>query len=513
MRSPALLGSALAGAAFAAAVLPLACSDDARPAADPTYRDDVASILDARCARCHANDAPAAGYRTSPYTGAIGCTAAGKVAVLPTDAAPMVTVLDDDTHRALLSGDERAVLEAWVRSGAQDVRGGVHPARFADPRSPSGHASALRQTRYRALTDANDRDACVRCHDGAGARPDGVTSAAPGATACTTCHAEPGGVNACSTCHGAADRSYPPRDACFFPSDPTKDAHAAHAAPSAARASGFDCAACHPKPEPGVLSGAHTDGHVEVWLDPAVAGANAHRDAITGRCTGTCHDRGGSRPDPTWTSGGAPLDCGSCHSSPPRDHFAGPCSSCHAEANANGTALATPRLHVNGKVDLGDGSGKCGACHGSGNSPWPSTGAHAAHRAPVGAAPVACSTCHVVPGPGDVHPVRAAAGAVRLAGLATNGGAPATYAPATKTCSSTYCHDGAGGAVAAPRWTDGAPSGACGSCHATPPPLPHAPNAACASSTCHEGITTGALTISAAGQAVHVNGLIDRRVP
>jgi predicted CxxxxCH...CXXCH cytochrome family protein len=513
MRSTILVASALA-TSIVAATLPLGCDVEARPIADePTYRDDVATILDARCARCHAGDAPAAGFRANSYAGAIGCTTKGAVAVLPADAAPLLLALARPDHREFATDEERATLARWVASGAQSVRAGVHPRAFADPRSPSGHATVLRATRYRALTDRNDRDACAQCHEGAGVRPAKITSSAAGATACTTCHADSGGVNACATCHGAPGRPYPPRDTCFYPSDSKNDAHAAHAAPSRSSAQGLDCASCHPRPALGSFTGAHADGYVEVWFDHAVAGRDARFDGVARRCTGTCHDRGGATPAPTWTSGGAALDCNSCHSSPPKAHFTGPCSSCHREANASGTALAAPHLHVNGNVDLGDGSGRCGACHGSGDSPWPSTGAHAAHASPAGAAAVACETCHSVPGPNDAHPLRAGAAVVRLAGLATKGGRPATYDPATKTCAATYCHEGAGAGSKAPRWTDGASARACGSCHATPPPPPHAQDTSCGASTCHEGVTTSALALSAAGRAVHVNGIIDRRVP
>lgn len=510
---PLLLPGLLASVLIATAALPLACESDPRPRAEPTYRDDAAKILDAKCARCHAGAAPAAGYDTTTYRAAIGCTASGAPAVLPAEDAPLVRVLDRPDHRDLLTPDERAVLASWVAAGAQSVRPGVHPARFADPRSPSSHGGALRAARYRPLLDPNDRDACARCHDGAGTRPENVTAAAPGAAACTTCHAEPGGVNACTTCHGSRGRPFPPRDPCFFPAEAKADAHAAHALPSRSRADGLDCAACHPRPEPGSFAGAHTDGHVEVWLDPVTAGRAARFDDVTRTCTGTCHDRGGTRPVLAWTSGEAPLDCNGCHTSPPPAHFTGPCSSCHREANGAGTSLAAPRLHVNGKVDVGDGSGRCGACHGSGDSPWPSTGAHGAHAAPAAAAPVACETCHPVPGAGDRHPLRAGAAVIRLAGLATKGGRPATYDAATKTCAATYCHDGDGAGVRAPRWSDGAPARACGSCHATPPPPPHAQDASCGTASCHEGITSGGLTITAAGRAVHVNGLLDRRAP
>ena len=371
---------------------------------------------------------------------------------------------------------------------------GVHPRSFADPRSPTGHATVLRAARYRALHDPADPDACAQCHDGAGPRPANVLFAAPGATECTSCHTEPGGVSACSTCHVAP-----------FASEARNDAHSAHSA--------LDCSTCHPRPAIGDFSGPHADGYVEVWFDQTTSGRAARFDGKSRGCTGTCHDRGGTTPSPIWRSDGPALDCNSCHASPPKAHFTGPCTSCHAEANATGTALTARRLHANGEVDLGDGSGRCGACHGSGDSPWPSTGAHAAHASPTGAAPVACETCHVVPGPNDAHPLRGGAVTARLAGLATKGGRRATYDPATQTCASTYCHEGAGGAVKAPRWTDPVPVRACGSCHATPPPAPHPQLASCAAASCHAGITTDELTISAAGRAVHVNGSIDRRLP
>ena len=85
----------------------------------------------------------------------------------------------------------------------------------------------------------------------------------------------------------------------------------------------------------------------------------------------------------TWTQAPAPVGCNDCHLSPPANHYTGACTGCHAEANATGTALTPGPLHVNGKVDLGNGSGQCGACHGSGNSPWPTTQVHAAHQNPT----------------------------------------------------------------------------------------------------------------------------------
>ncbi len=519
-----LLTRVLAAFAFViGSTLPFACTGESRPLLDvPTYRNGVGGILDAKCARCHAGDAPAAGFRVDRYRGTIGCTSSG-------ERVDLARTLDRTDHRGFVTDEERATLVLWAATGTQSVRSGVHPPGFADPRLPTGHAAVLRDARYRPLIDPTDHDACATCHEGAGARPEGITLTAPGATSCTTCHAESKSAGACSTCHGAPGRDYPPRDPCLFRTVGAQtDPHAAHAAASRSRVDGLECAACHPRPIAtadtlaGVLVGTHGDGYVEVWFDHAVSGRDARFDGAAGkRCTGTCHDRGGSDTTPVWRSNananGSGLTCNSCHASPPPAHFSGPCSSCHREANAAGTALIAPRLHINGKVDVGDGSGRCGGCHGSGDDPWPATGAHPAHASPSSAAPVACETCHVVPGPSDPHPARTGDGvaSVRLAGLATRGGSPATYDKATQSCASTYCHAGAGASLEgkAPRWNQGASAIVCGACHSTPPPLPHPQSLTCSASACHEGITSSATAISAGGRAAHVNGRVDRALP
>jgi predicted CxxxxCH...CXXCH cytochrome family protein len=464
----------------------VACSTSRRdPDASPTYRGGIDALLDARCAPCHADPAPAAGWRADTYTGAIGCTASGAPAATTAPDAPILAALDRPDHAGIVSAEERATLARWLAAGAPSVGAGVHTAGFADPRSPESHGRFLRSRRYRPMTDPNDRDACGHCHEEAPVRTEPVRSAAPGATACGTCHTDQGAALACSTCHGAEGRAYPPRDRCFFPEEREDTAHAAHAAPSPSRATGLACTACHPTPALGELGGTHANGHVEVWFDRAIAGRTAQFDAEAKRCTGTCHARGGERPEPVWTDT-REATCNDCHLSPPPDHqglYAGPCTGCHAEANADGTALTSPTLHVNGRVDLGDGSGLCGACHGSGDNPWPQTGAHAVHFQPAAARGVTCGTCHLVPLPGERHPEGRGAAAVRLAGLAVRGGRRATFDPATKSCAGTYCHEGSGAEVPAPRWSDGPSASACGACHGTPPPPPHPASSACAS--CH----------------------------
>lgn len=491
-----------------------ACRDE-RIATDgtPDFRGRIGLLLRERCASCHGGASPAAGWRADSYLGAIGCTTDGRPVTLGANAAPIVAVFARTDHASLLSDSERDDLVRWVERGTPSTLGGVHPSSFADPRTVDSHVAFLRSRRYAPLVDPNDADACNRCHAGA---PLPLTSLpASGATACTTCHAEPGGAFACSTCHGSQGRAYPPSNACFAQgaraAAPPNDPHAVHVDPTALHGDGIACATCHPVPDAkDVLRGAHVDGHVEVFFDYARAGREATFDPGTKRCTSSCHDRGGRRPNVAWSEGGAHLDCNGCHLSPPTDHYAGTCTTCHRGPDANGVTLLDARLHANGIVDRGDGSGGCGACHGSGADPWPTTNAHPAHAAPANAASVACVTCHVVPAPSDRHPTGEGA-RVRFAGLAVKGGSQASFDAATKSCASTYCHASRGGARTTPVWTNDPSAAACGSCHAQPPPPPHTQTTNCGAATiCHTGSLATPASFTPAGKAAHVDGFVTR---
>jgi predicted CxxxxCH...CXXCH cytochrome family protein len=208
------------------------------------------------------------------------------------------------------------------------------------------------------------------------------------------------------------------------------------------------------------------------------------------------------------------MTCGDCHASPPAGHFAGGCTGCHSEVNATGTAfLSKATLHANGHVDLGDGSGKCGACHGKGNDPWPSTNAHPAHEKPSSAMAAPCASCHVVPsafGAGTPHP-RGGPPTVTLAGLAVTRETPATYAAGS--CREVYCHGGGleGTVAATPAWTDTSGTARkCGACHGTPPAAPHVASPAC--DLCHRDgvVTPSGAAIAPAWSVLHVNGVVDR---
>jgi predicted CxxxxCH...CXXCH cytochrome family protein len=368
------------------------------------------------------------------------------------------------------------------------------------------------------MLDPQNDDACGRCHDGTLSRPAGVTLAAPGATACTSCHGQPGGILACGTCHGDGTREYPPRDLCFFPGDAkTAGAHAAHVESSVERQGGYPCSTCHPVPQASppssVISGLHGNGTVDVIFDQTLIGGEASFDATTGACAVACHDAGGQRPRPTWSEPPTPVGCNDCHLSPPAGHFAGACTGCHVEANATGTALSGGPLHLDGRVELGNGNGTCGACHGTGSDPWPSTFAHQGHKSPTITTPVACSDCHVVPAtvlsPGHLDGVAH----VAFSGRATERGASPAWNGTS--CTNTACHGAnlAAPPAVVPVWTDGSgAAAACGACHGIPPPN-HTTAQNCNRSDCHGGEVTFSATnqplISTPGLSLHINGVID----
>lgn len=478
------------------------------------FDTDVAPILQEHCASCHEGTAPAANWDATSFLGVIACVApSGAPATLPPNgSAPILSALATSPHQNLLSSDERSTLAGWVAAGTPEFASGVHDPGIADPRSGAFHGTTLRAVRWAPMLDPDDPNACGRCHSGAPATPPGVTSPAPGAPACTSCHDQSGGALACSTCHGTGALSYPPRDPCFFPADAANaGAHAAHVQPSEALSTGVACSTCHPVPGNPVIGGYHGDGTVEIIFDPSVVVGEASYDRATQTCAVYCHDQGGARPRPAWTET-TPMACGDCHGSPPSGHFAGPCSNCHAEANAAGTALIQGPLHLNGRVDLGNGSGLCGACHGSGSSPWPTSPVHAAHQNPTITVPIACASCHVVPTTildpahldGTVH--------VTFSGLATARGALPVWDGTT--CADVACHGAdLSDPAAVPAWNDTSGAQAkCGACHGIPPSQ-HSPSPECSRGDCHGAEvslgTDDAPSITQSGLSLHIDGVVE----
>jgi len=499
--------------AWAPALLAFACSEDRASTPAPTFESDVGPILQAKCASCHGATAPAAGFRVDTFLGAIACvpgSAASVPATLPSnDTAPILTALGAAPHVGLLDDRERATVTAWVVGGAPARRGAAHAPGIVDPRSPDFHGTSLRAKRYAPMIDASSSESCGRCHDGAPSRPADVTSGVASATPCTTCHTDARGPLACTTCHGNGARIYPGRDPCFFPND-TGGAHATHVESSPTHAGGIACATCHPMPNGDVISGTHANGSVEVRFDASRTGPEVSYDPKAKSCSVSCHDRDGATPRPTWT-GKSTSRCGDCHTSPPAKHYRGACTLCHAEANADGTALSGGPLHVNGRVDLGNGNGTCSACHGKGASPYPATAAHPSHEHPTLTEQVSCDSCHPVPStvtsPGHMN------GAVEVSftGRAIARGATPTWNGTA--CAGVACHGAGLDTIATPVWKDAShASSTCGACHGIPPQN-HTPASTCESAICHGTETaptaTGMQTITSFGRGLHVNGVID----
>ncbi len=443
----------------------LGCTPD-RAALEPAYREEIASLVTSRCTSCHSGDAPAGNFRVGSYLDLLGCVN-GEPLTAGRDPK-LLQALGRPSHATV--ADARTVLARWLERGAPFSNGGVHSPSFLDPRSSEFHGKFLRDRRFVPMLEAGNADACGKCHAGT---PTSGPSAAPGATSCASCHQEKEGVLACTTCHGSAKaaRVYPPRDACFFPGK-TGGAHAAHVEKSETTPAGVPCQACHPVPADGKPGGTHADGQVHVLL------ASGTFDPNTKACATKCHaGPGAARPAPAWTDG--KMKCGDCHAAPPPAPHpaAGACASCHS-----------PLLHANGRVDLGDGSGKCGACHGTGDDPRPKTGAHAKHA-------FACDSCHESDAK---HPSGTLS--VRLVGLAAKGGRTPTFDSTAKSCSTTYCHDLNGGTARTPKWTETLTG--CNSCHSSPPPPPHSTSSSCGTAGCH-------LDALPPASAKHVNGNID----
>jgi len=476
----------------------------------PTYAGGVGDVLVEACAECHGSVDPAAGYVVTTVYESIGCLDDGRVATLPADAsAPIVAVLARADHADAVDTDIAALITAWVETNATDRWDHAHPPGFTDPRSESFHGWVLRAGSWDAMYDADRPDACGRCHEGAPARPEGV-GVAPDAPACTSCHDRPEGVLDCATCHGAGDRAHPPRDECYFGERAGAGlAHAAH------EDRHIDCVECHGERDGQVgRGGPHGNGAIEIQFSELAGGDLASYDAETGTCAVYCHDRGGERPMPSWGDE-VVVDCNGCHLSPPPDHYVGTCDRCHAEANEDGTALFDGPLHINGVVDLGDGGGGCGACHGAGgDDAWPRTHAHDGHRAPTTTTQAPCADCHPIPDALDDPPHFDGAVNVELRGLAAARSVDPVYRPDTQTCVAA-CHGENidGRAVLRPTWTlPEEVAGRCDACHGLPPASTHPVAGACASTLCHGGEvaeTPSGPRITEPGRTIHIDGMID----
>ena len=512
------------------AMLALVACSKARPLqGEPgqpvSWQEDVAPLFAAQCTTCHSGAAASAGYRTTSYSEALG-QGASPVAVAGDATSLLLKTLDPataDVVHAPLS-DSFPTVRAWVVDGRLSFfRSGVHPGGILNPDDPQFHGDVLRQSDWNFST-------CQKCHgaDFAGGKA-GVS--------CTQCHTKAGGPTSCDTCHGQP---------------PATGAHAAHALGALGKK--LDCSACHVKPahfdDPGHLTDANgkakdsaviTFGAQAALPGPGRAGAPSYNGATCSNVQchgGAMQDAKATSTQPSWTGAAA---CGSCHGLPPQSHDASStnCSACHHLVTPPGGKPINAALHVDGVVEVGDGTGTCSACHGTAASPAPprdlsgstsptsrGVGAHQAHlfgKQDI-SAPIACSACHAVPtdvhSPGHID--HALPATVTFSGLAVADGATPVYDASKLSCSTSYCHGG-GSKLAddtkfklrTPVWTLGSSQAFCGSCHGLPPgDAEHAGITYPDCARCHASTVTpnGAIIVAGpvgARTSTHLNGVID----
>ncbi|MCA9674074.1 MAG: CxxxxCH/CxxCH domain-containing protein [Myxococcales bacterium] len=503
-----------------------------------TWQDDVASVLAARCGECHTGDDAAAGYDLSTYNGALGVGSDDVANAIAGDAGStilttLIHAAGDDPHVTLQ--DILPLLEAWVvDSDLAYFDAPPHPAGFLNPADPSFHGAELQAEGW-------DFALCQRCH---GDDYGGGTSG----KACLTCHDD--GPTACDTCHGQP---------------PETGAHHTHVAggPLDRR---VPCGECHVVPtrwdDPGhilLADGTVDPPPAEVVLgplaardvDPPVRTAPPSFDPATKTCSAVyCHggiftDAEAAHPAPMWT-GADQAACGSCHGRPPASHATSDCATCHPRTiDAAGQLDLT--THLDGVIDVGDGSGQCTGCHGDvAVGPAPpraldgsrattvvAVGAHQSHLlAPHGLrGPMACTECHLVPAtvtavghidsalPAEVFPTGAGV-------LARADSANPVWDHDAATCSGVYCHGGGAslssdanpGFERTPTWTVvGGGEAVCGACHGIPPAgVAHTPDMQISDcTTCHPSVDQyGGIILTGPPDALtslHIDGHVDLR--
>jgi predicted CxxxxCH...CXXCH cytochrome family protein len=498
-----------------------------------TSWDEVGPLLAANCASCHSGSAAEAGYRTTSYLEALGPTAA-PVVVAGDASSKLLTLIDPakskGVHLAATSADLFATVSSWVVEGRLSFKSvGPHAGGILNPNDAQEFHGAL-------LSDHNwDLAYCAKCH---GADFTGGQSK----VACTTCHGSATTAapvaSSCNSCHG-------------FP--PVSGSHTAHL--SGAQALKLDCTACHIKPN-AWSDPNHLGTKAVVKFDAQASNGVAGTPAFDGvGCSNIyCHgasftDAKAARVSPAWGVA-ASGSCGSCHGLPPASHAPSStdCSKCHWMVVSAGQVISNAALHINGKVDVADGTGSCTACHGTpgaGNAAPPrdlagntdtsviTVGAHQAHLlAPHNiSGPVACSACHLVPAavgsPGHIDHDGPGA-QMNFAGIAVANNATPVWNRDTASCSATYCHGG-GTKLGAdttptlnrtPKWTGGVEQISCGSCHGVPPAdVNHKATMQLSDCyTCHPGSVDklGNIVVSGppgARVSTHINGVVDVITP
>ncbi len=234
----------------------------------------------------------------------------------------------------------------WVATG-----GMYHPPGYSDP---SAHGIDMEL----------QRQDCRGCHGSTLAG--GTTGAAFVGPSCDGCHS--GATTTawrsdCVFCHGGGNgdtRGMPPRDPGSTNTSVSQKfvSHSGHVTPTLMAAN--DCTTCHKMPT-DVMSPGHAfntfDNLPNVIFDSRNAAATY--TPATGTCaTMYCHGNG-QGSNGTYTDGGAPVTCISCHGGNANsrqgltgehrnDHGSIACSSCHyATVSSGSTAVTDPTKHIN----------------------------------------------------------------------------------------------------------------------------------------------------------------------
>ena len=511
-RGRASLTAALAVALAAAAGAP-ACGDEPAPAA-VTFAD-VAPVLAARCAGCHGVPG-AGGFDVASPRGLLGCTADGRSV---RQGAPWRSRAARRGARPRRPPRRRERRRARGAGGVGGSGRAAHPRRRACCALPTrgrrtGTPRSFGETATRRYARRNHADACGVCHGGAVASVPAPTPA-PGAVV----HDVP---------HGPAGRSPAGRATATGPRlpaarsvlrRPRRGSGGSARAPREGDRRGprLRLRRLPSDPRAGPLRRSpRRRARRGLARRERVAGAGARWDAATRTCTGTCHARGALGP---WWVGAWARESGAATATArPRRVTSGRLSgSCRGVATPRPTRAASRSpvgpLHLNGRVDVGDGSGRLRRVPRRGRRPVaPNGGAPRARRAHRRRARALRDV------PRAARRWRRASfgsrpGARRARGARGQGGSRARYDAASGSCAETYCHAGSGGTRTSPRWTDGSAGATCTACHGAPPPPPHAARGTCGEAGCHAGATTETGAIAPAWAAVHVNGVVDRAAP